>query len=98
MYAEERRRSPGSQRLRKIERVAREFLDASRMAYAHDPGTAPHERAITQAETAALRLGDLVSIVDPLEPVLKAAEERVRRAPTEPNERDLKRWAMGKRR
>jgi hypothetical protein len=68
------------------------------MAYAHDAGTAPHERAIAQAETAALRLGDLVSVVDPLEPVLRAAEMRVRRAPTTPDERELKRWAVGKRR
>lgn len=81
--------------MRKIERLAREFLDASRMAEQHDPATAPYERACRQAEGAAIRLGDLVSVIDPIEPVLRVASERVIRTVSSRTEGEW-RWAMGR--
>jgi hypothetical protein len=43
----------------------------------HDPGTAPYERALSHADGVAFRLADVVQVYDPLEPVLKAAGDRV---------------------
>jgi len=62
---------------------------------------------LAEAEAAALdlvsvprqelRLEDLVSVIDPLEPVVSAAGARVRGRGLEKSEREI-RWAVGKKR
>jgi hypothetical protein len=96
MYRQERdKRSPSPVRMQRIERLAREFLGAYKMAAAHDPETAPYVRACKQAESAALRIGDLVTVVDPIEPVLRVAGERVIGAASRRSEGEY-RWAVGR--
>jgi hypothetical protein len=96
MYRQERdKRSPSPVRMQQIERLAKEFLGAYRMASAHDPETAPYVRAIKQAESAALRLGDIATMVDPIEPVLRVAGERVIGAASRRSEGEY-RWAVGR--
>jgi hypothetical protein len=81
--------------MQKIELLAREFLGALKMASVHDPKTAPYIRACKQAEAAALRLADLATLVDPIEPVLRVAGERVIGAGSRRSE-DEYRWAVGR--
>jgi hypothetical protein len=61
-----------------IEAVAREINRARAMALAHEPGTLGHAAAWNRAERATARLGELADLLTPLEPVLRAAGERVR--------------------
>jgi hypothetical protein len=96
MYRQERdKRSPSPVRMQKIERLAREFLGAYKMAAAHDPETAPYVRACKQAENSALRLDGIVTVVDPIEPVLRVAGERVIGAASRRTEGEY-RWAVGR--
>ena len=94
MYAEEKMRSsPSSTRMKRIESVARELVSALESAEQHDPGTAPYERARSRAEGAVLRIGDLVDVISPLEPVLHVAGKRVLGTQPVTLERDAKRAA-----
>jgi hypothetical protein len=96
MYRQERnKRSPSPVRMQKIERLAREFLGAYKMAAAHDPETSPYVRACKQAQNAALRLDGIVTVVDPIEPVLRVAGERVVGAASRRSEAEY-RWAVGR--
>ncbi|HEX4338091.1 MAG TPA: hypothetical protein VH062_19410 [Polyangiaceae bacterium] len=79
VYVHERSKPrPDGRKLRRIERLATELTAAMTSAEQHDLGTAPYERALSRADGAAFRLADVVQVYDPLEPVLKAAGDRVR--------------------
>lgn len=88
---------PPVRKLRKIERLARELGDAMLSAEQHDPGTAPYERALSRADGVAHRIRDVVDVFDSLEPVVKAAIDRVLgRKPKEQERRST--WSTGRRR
>lgn len=101
MYAEEaQRRHHSKPKLERIAKAARELKAALAMAAPHDPGTAPYERAISKAETAARAL-DLIfpGVLDRMPDLLRVAGSRVRGdwKPYRPSEAQI-RWAMGKQR
>jgi hypothetical protein len=78
MYAAEKERPfPGAMRLRRIERLGQELQRALALSEQHDAGTAPYDRALSLAEGVVLRIGDLVDVTHPIEPVLLAAGRRV---------------------
>ncbi len=97
LYAYEKAKPfPPTRKLRKIERLARELGEAMMSAEQHDPGTAPYERALSRADGVAHGLREVVDIVDSLEPVVKAAIDRVLgRKPKEQERRFT--WSTGRR-
>ena len=99
MYAEEAQRKHHSQqKLTRIAEAARELKVALGMAAPHDPGTAPYERAIDQAEAAVKKL-ELIfpGVLDRMPDLLRVAGSRVRGdwKRYRPNEAQIK-WAVGK--
>jgi hypothetical protein len=98
LYAYEKSRPfPQTVKMRQIAKLATELSNAMNSAEWHDPGTAPYERALSRAEGVALRVADVVTVVDSLEPVLMAASDRVRGRASKATERE-QRWAVGKKR
>ncbi len=98
LYAYEKAKAfPPARKLRSIERLARDLSLSMATAEQHDPGTAPYERALSLADGVALRVADVVDIVDPLEPVLKAASHRVRGSRPKEQERRFQ-WATDRKR
>lgn len=102
MYAEEARHEhPSKRQLTAVKKLADELLAAARAAAAHDPGTAPYERAIVRAEGATRRLDevleDRIGGGQTLDDIVRTAGSRVRREwkRYRPSEREL-RWACGK--
>jgi hypothetical protein len=93
LYAAEKgKASPSPRRLAAIESLAETLRRSRRIAADHDPGTAAYERAIASAESVVPRLADLVTLVDAVAPLLKAAGDRVRgRRSRGASERDVKR-------
>jgi len=94
MYAAERRKNfPSRRRLGALERAARALKDSLATAAVHDPGTAPHERAVATVNAVVGRLADLIEVTDPLTPIIEAAGKRVR-----PRRRAPERESLGERR
>lgn len=93
LYAAERAKAtPSPRRLAAIESLAEVLKRARRLAVDHDPGTAPHARAVAAVERALPRLADLTGLVDEVAPVLAAAGDRIRRGTgTRAAERDRRR-------
>jgi hypothetical protein len=79
--------------MRQIAKLATELSNATSSAEQHDPGTAPYERALSRADGVAFRVADVVSVVDALEPVLKAASDRVRGKYRTDGETWVAKWA-----
>jgi hypothetical protein len=88
LYAADKALGASSRRLSAIQAVAMELRKAMDLASEHGPGTLGHSAAWSRAERATYRLADLVDVTTPVEPVLKAAGERVRapRAPHDPRD------------
>jgi hypothetical protein len=73
------RKAGGSERrLKQIANAAGKLRIAIEMAKKYDPGTLGHSAAWRHAEAAVLMIGELVSVMTALEPVVRAAGERVR--------------------
>lgn len=79
MYAVAQRQSAGTRRLDAIRRVGAELRWALDLALEHEPGTLGHAAAWQRAEAATRAVADLVDVTTPLEPMLEAAGDRVRR-------------------
>jgi hypothetical protein len=96
MYRAEKRKSfPRRRRLVALERAAKALKEALATAAVHDLRTAPYERAVATANMVATRLADLIELTDPVEPVLRAAGERVRQRRRAPERAS---WANERRR
>ena len=59
------------------------------------PTRVRYVRACKQAENAALRLDGIVTVIDPIEPVLRVAGERVIGAASRRSEAEF-RWVVGR--
>jgi len=79
MYAAAKARGAGERRLAAIRRVADELRAAVDLALEHEPETLGHAAAWQRAERAVGDLGELVDCTTPLEPMLSAAGQRIRR-------------------
>ncbi len=93
MYAVARRQGSGERRLATIRSVGDSLRQALDLAMEHAPGTLGHAAAWQRAEHATKALGDLADVTTPLEPMLEAAGDRVRRGAPDPAKRDAARRA-----
>lgn len=79
IYAAQKARGAGRIVLKRIADVGRELDEARALAVESEPGTVGHRAAWARAERATLAAGDLVSLTDGAQPIVRAAVERVRR-------------------
>ena len=93
LYAADKTKRGGERRLSAIREIAMELRRATDLAMEYEPNTLGHSAAWERAETATYRMADLVDVTTPLEPMLKAAGQRVRARNPEPDSREVARRA-----
>ena len=91
LYAADKGRGAGARRLATIRALALSLRRATDLALDYGPGTLGHAAAWERAERAVAKLGQLVDVTTPLEPTLRAAGERVRRAIASSEREDARR-------
>jgi hypothetical protein len=79
LYATWQGRDSKVTRCRELRRIGESLRAALKLAAAHEPGTLGHAAAWKRADEATLALGNVVSMLDELQPVLETAVRRVRR-------------------
>ncbi|EYF04597.1 hypothetical protein [Chondromyces apiculatus] len=79
LYADARTRGVDHERLRGIAAVGAEIRRAITLAEAHAPGTLGFSSAWARVERATAQVGDLVDVLTPAAPMIRAAVARARR-------------------
>lgn len=77
IYAAGKANGAGRAELARIARVGAELALAIELAADARPGTVGHAAAWKRAEQATRRVGDLVNVLTPAEPLVAAAQARV---------------------
>jgi hypothetical protein len=97
LYAADKARGAGERHLMAVGDIARELRRSVDLALEYEPGTLGHAAAWDRAERATHRLADLVDVTTPVEPVLRAAGERVRQGGSSHDPREASRRARRER-